>query len=98
VVPWNPSQTWVPHPPRTHGGRREFDLDLKFFQRWFKEILKNGKPVHGVMICDVVPRKIPNMAFQGFIEKLFTKNATKYEFTRLSTHVTMVFETSIAKF
>jgi hypothetical protein len=35
--------------------------------------------------------KIPNKAYQGFIEKLFTKNATKEEFTRLSTHVTMVF-------
>jgi hypothetical protein len=24
---------------------------------WFKKIQKNGKLVHGVMICDMVPRK-----------------------------------------
>jgi hypothetical protein len=39
------------------GGHREFDLDLKFNQMWFKKIKKNGKPVHGVMICDMVPSK-----------------------------------------
>jgi hypothetical protein len=39
----------------------------------FKKNQKNRKPVHGVMICDVIPRKIPNMAYQGFIEKLFKK-------------------------
>jgi hypothetical protein len=71
---------------------------LKWEQRNSKKIQKNGKPAHGVMICDVVPRKIPNMAYQGFIEKLFTKNATKQEFTSLSTHVTMVFETSTTNF
>jgi hypothetical protein len=38
------------------------------------------------------------MAYQGFIEKLFTKNATKHEFTWLSTRVTMGFETSTVKF
>jgi hypothetical protein len=42
---------------------------------------KNGKPVHGVMICDMVHRKKPNMACQDFIEKLFTKNGTKQDFT-----------------
>jgi hypothetical protein len=50
------------------------------------------------MICDVYLGKIPNLAFQGFIEKLFTKIATKQEFTWLSTHMTMVFETSVTKF
>jgi hypothetical protein len=38
------------------------------------------------------------MAYQGFIEKIFTKNATKQEFTWLYTHVIMVLETSIANF
>jgi hypothetical protein len=31
--------------------------------------------------------KIPHMAFQGFIEKLFTKNGTKQDSTRLSTQL-----------
>jgi hypothetical protein len=38
------------------------------------------------------------MAYQGFIGKLFIKNANKQEFTWLSTHVTVVFEISIANF
>jgi hypothetical protein len=50
-----------------------------------QKIQKIGKLVHGGMICDMVPRKIPNMAFQGFIENLFTKNGTKQDFTWLST-------------
>jgi hypothetical protein len=33
-----------------------------------------GKSAHGVMICDVVPCKNTNMAYQGFKEKIFTKN------------------------
>jgi hypothetical protein len=53
----NLSQTWVPHPPITDGRHRKFDLDLKWEQRKFKKIKKNGKPAHGVMIYDVVPRK-----------------------------------------
>jgi hypothetical protein len=44
---------------------------------------KKGKPGHGVMICDLVPRKIPNMSYQHFKEKLFTKNGTKEDFTWL---------------
>jgi hypothetical protein len=36
-----------------------FDLDLKWEQRILKiEKLKNGKPTHGVMICDVITREI----------------------------------------
>jgi hypothetical protein len=83
--PQNQSQTWVPRQPSKNGGRHEFDLDLKFGQMWFKKIQKNGKLVHGVMICDMVRRKIPNMAFQGFIENIFTKNGTKQDFTWFST-------------
>jgi hypothetical protein len=65
-----------------------------------KEIkkIKKGKLVRGVMICDVVPKKIPNMAYQDFIEKFFTKNPTKQDFTWLSTELTMVYAISIAKF
>jgi hypothetical protein len=37
--------------------------------------IKNRKPPHGVMICDVLPRKIPNMSYQGFKDKLITKMA-----------------------
>jgi hypothetical protein len=55
--PQNQSQTWFPRQPRKNDGRREFDLDLKFSQMWYKKIKKNGKLVHGVMICDMVPRK-----------------------------------------
>jgi hypothetical protein len=83
--PQNQSQTWVPLQPSKNDGRREFDLDLKFCQMWFKKIQKNGKLVHGVMILDMVPKKIPNMLFQGLIENLFTKNGTKQDFTWLST-------------
>jgi hypothetical protein len=43
-----------------------------------KKNQKNEKLVPRVMICDVIPRKkIPNMVYQGFIEKLFTKNALR---------------------
>jgi hypothetical protein len=45
---------------------------LKWGLRELKK-LKKGKTEHGFMVCDVVPRKIPNMACQGFIRKLFTK-------------------------
>jgi hypothetical protein len=48
-------------------------------------VQKNGKPMHGVMLFDMVPKKIPNMAFKGFIVKLFTKNSTKQDSTWLST-------------
>jgi hypothetical protein len=30
---------------------------LKWQQRKFKKKQKNGKPMHGVMICDVIPSK-----------------------------------------
>jgi hypothetical protein len=57
VEPHNPSQTWGLHPPSTHGGHREFDLDLKWGKGNSKKNQKNGKPVHGVMICDVLSMK-----------------------------------------
>jgi hypothetical protein len=38
------------------------------------------------------------MAYQGFIEKLFIKNATKQEFTWLSTQVTMLCASFIENF
>jgi hypothetical protein len=38
------------------------------------------------------------MAYEGFREKLFTKNATKQAFTWLSTLLTMVYESSIENF
>jgi hypothetical protein len=57
VEPQNPSQIWGPHQPSTHNRHREFDLDLKWGQRKFQKKSKNGKPVHGVMICDIIPWK-----------------------------------------
>jgi hypothetical protein len=99
VEPQNPSQTWGGHKPSTHGGHHDFDLNSKWGQRKFKKKAKKGKPVHGVMICDVVPRKkIPNMEYRGFIEKLFTKNATRQEFIRHSTQLSLVCASSIANF
>jgi hypothetical protein len=97
VGPKNPSKTLGAHPPSTHGGHHEFDLDLKLEQSKFKKNQKNRKPAHGVMICDVVPKKIPNMAYQGLRENLFTKNGTKQELTWLSIHLTMVYASSIVK-
>jgi hypothetical protein len=41
--PQNQSQTWVPRQRRKNGGRREFDLDLKFSQMWFKKNSTNWK-------------------------------------------------------
>jgi hypothetical protein len=65
----------------------------------FQKNQKNGKPAHGVRICDVVRRKkIPNMAYQGFREKLFTKNGTKQGFTWLFTQLTMVYTSFIENF
>jgi hypothetical protein len=53
----NQSETWFDHPPSKNGGRREFDLDLEFSQRWFKKNQKNRKHAHVVMPCDILPRK-----------------------------------------
>jgi hypothetical protein len=86
VGPQNQSQTWFHHPLSKNGGRREFDLDLKFSQMWFKKILKKMENLcmeSWYVIWYLA--KIPNMAFQGFIEKLFTKNGTKQDSTWLST-------------
>jgi hypothetical protein len=37
VGPQNQWQTWVHHPPSKNCGCHEFDIDLKFSQRWFKQ-------------------------------------------------------------
>jgi hypothetical protein len=71
--PQNPSQNWGPHPPSTHGGHREFDLDFKWGQTKFKKNQKNGKPVHGVMIYDVVPRKNTKYGIPRFHRKTLHK-------------------------
>jgi hypothetical protein len=55
------------------GGRREFDLDVKFSQMWFKKIQKNGKPMHGVMICDMVPSKNTKHGIPRFHRKTLHK-------------------------
>jgi hypothetical protein len=73
VEPQNQSQTWVPHPPSTHGRHREFDLDLKWRQSNLKKNQKNGKPAHGVMICHVVPRKNTNHGIPRFQRKTLHK-------------------------
>jgi hypothetical protein len=73
VEPQNPLQTWVPHPPSRDGGHREFDLDLKWEQRYSNKNQKNGKPVHGVMICDVVPGKNTMYAIPIFQRKIIHK-------------------------
>jgi hypothetical protein len=77
VEPQNLSQTWVPHPPSIHGGHVEFDLDLKWEQSKFLKKSKKGKPEHGVMICDVVPRKNTKHGIPRFQRKTLHKNANK---------------------
>jgi hypothetical protein len=59
-----------------HSGHRKFDLDLKWNQRKFNKI-KIGKPVHGVMICDVLLRKNTKYGIPRFQRKLFTKMAPR---------------------
>jgi hypothetical protein len=73
VGPKNPSKTWGGHPPSTHGGHHEFGLDLKLEQSKFKKIQKNGKSAHGVMICDVVPRKNTKHGIPWFERKSLHK-------------------------
>jgi hypothetical protein len=67
--------------------------------REFRKNQKKEKRVHGVMVCDVAPRKkIPNMVCQGFIENSSQKVANKQELSRLSSHVTMVCASSVANY
>jgi hypothetical protein len=49
-------------------------MGAKVIQKKNKKIGKTG---HGAMVCDVIPRKNPNMACQGLISKFFKKVATK---------------------
>jgi hypothetical protein len=72
VGPQNKLKTWVHHPLRKNCGCREFDLDLKFSQRWLKKS-KNGKLVHGVMIFDMVPRKNTKHGLPRFHRKTIYK-------------------------
>jgi hypothetical protein len=57
VGPYNPSQTWVTYPPSTRGRHSEFDLDSEGGLREFRKKSEKWKKVHGVMVCDVAPRK-----------------------------------------
>jgi hypothetical protein len=59
---------------------------------------KNGKPVHGVMICDIIPWKNTKHGILRFHRKTLHKNATKEDFTWLSTQLSLVYASSIANF
>jgi hypothetical protein len=60
--------------------------------------IKNGKPAHVVMICDVIPRKNTKHVIPRFQRKTLHKKWLKEEFTWLSTHLTMVCASSTANF
>jgi hypothetical protein len=98
VGPQNQSQTWVHHPLSKNCRCREFDLDLKIQPKAVQKNSKNGKPMHGVMIYDMVPRKNTKHDMPRFHRKTLHKNGTKQDFTWISTRVTVVFEISIANF
>jgi hypothetical protein len=51
----------------------EFDLDLKWGQRKFKTKSKNGKPMHGVMICDIIPWKNTKHGIPRYYRKTLHK-------------------------
>jgi hypothetical protein len=56
------------------------------------------KLVHGVMICDVVPKKNTKHFIPTFHKKTHHKIGTKQDFTWPSTQVIIVYASSIANF
>jgi hypothetical protein len=60
--------------------------------------IKNSKPAHGVMICDVVPRKNTKHGIPRFHRKTLHKKCHQTGVHLAFYRVTMVFETSTVKF
>jgi hypothetical protein len=63
-----------------------------------KKKSKNGKPAHKVMICDVLPRKNTKHGIPTFHRKTLHKNDTKEDFNWLSSQMSLVCASSLAKF
>jgi hypothetical protein len=72
---------------------------LEWGPREFRKNKKKGKTLHGVMVSDAPPRKIPNMASQGFTGGLFHKDVFPGRSSLgLLCQVTMVCASSIANY